>query len=455
MKIAFDKTALIAGIGLVPWTRLGPERWFTNYKIASLYGWDLQNLADVPEVLALSDYPGSLPHLKKFTSQHLIDTPEFQALLRNDLSGYRFLTYKPVQLPAALKSADITLVSMNRKLTATLENKVEFRKRFADLSLPIPAYTVYERAALRPDVATLKTLLNGNSSVILQDEALSGGRGTFVVATQKDLQHALESIEVLGGGKRVVVSKHIKPARERSIQGCATRYGVFIGPLQKQIIADPLLAHMAVPDGDRFCGAEISPDDPLSSLYPRIREYAERIGRRLLEVGYRGIFSVDYLIDESGDVYVLEVNPRLTGITPLLTALYREHQDIPFYLLHILETANMDYRIVDDSVSDIPPTGSLMVVHGHNSRTAAMIKAPHSGFYEGGRFLSQACRLDGSEHHLVQRYSPPGFPIKPGGRLFSVFSRQPILDDNDVLLPRAVKVVKYLQKNTNLEELAV
>src|SRR5256886_5243806 len=86
---------------------------------------------------------------------------------------------------------------------------------------------------------------------------------------------------------------------------------------------------------------EISPADPLQAVYPEIKQYALGIGQRLQELGYRGIFGLDCLVDPSGRVYVLEINPRLTGLTPLLTMLYRENQDIPFYLLHILELAGL------------------------------------------------------------------------------------------------------------------
>ena len=63
MHIRFDDDIKIAGIGLVPWTRLGPERWLKDYKIASLYGVDAALVPHLPGVLGSAGTdPLSLKH---------------------------------------------------------------------------------------------------------------------------------------------------------------------------------------------------------------------------------------------------------------------------------------------------------------------------------------------------------------------------------------------------------
>lgn len=455
MKIRFDNTALLAGIGLVPWTRLGPERWFKNYKIASLYGWDLQNVEGAPTVVSLAGNNDEMPHLPKLNSQRLLENAEFQQLIKTEFAGYDFLTYKPVVPPKEL--AGHKFLSVNGVLTSTLENKVEFRANFADLNIPFPAYRIVNRADLRADDATLQDLLAGRSRVILQDEMLSGGRGTFKVSDVSGLAYALDSIEALEGGQRIVVSDMVENARERSVQCVATQYGTFVGHLQKQIIANPLLANLDVHDGDRFCGGEISPNDPLRSLYPEIREHALAIGARLAKLGYRGIFSVDCLVDQNGKVFVLEVNPRLTGMTPLVTALYREGKDIPFYLLHMLEAAGIDYEITDETVAEMPPEGSLMVLHSQQNTTTQIAASPQSGLYNLAdlSFVGKQYRLPGGvdeKHLLVQQYTPPGFKIKPGGRLVTILTNSQVTDDNDRLLPEITQAVQHLLNQVTLKE---
>lgn len=457
MKIQFDSSARLAGIGLVPWTRLGPERWFTNYKIASLYGWDLQAVPGVPEVVALSNRVQRLPALQRLNTQNLIETTEFQQLIEDEFQGYSFLTYKPVKPPRSLMERGHRFLSMNQALTTTVENKVEFRRRFADLGLPFPAYKIAERATLRADQRTLDSLLEGRDRVIVQDEMLSGGRGTYAVKDVASLADALRNIEKLGGGKYVVVSDMIAEAQERSVQCVVTRYGTFVGHLQKQIIAHPLLANLAVRDGDRFCGGEISANDSLRHLQPKIRSYALEIGERLKELGYRGIFSVDCLVDADENLYVLEVNPRITGMTPLVTALYRDGKDIPFYLLHMLETADMEYEITDDYVDPQPPEGSLLIMHSHTNETVTIEDSPASGLYDvmTSTMLSKQFRLSGSGQPvqmLVQQYTPPGFKIKPGGRLMTLLLNSTATDEADHLLPEVDTAVQTLLRQVSLKE---
>src|SRR6266568_749902 len=458
MKVTFDKNIRIAGIGLVPWPRLGPERWLPQYKIASLYDWDLTRLPGAREVIASSSSAYGVPELDKQRSQDLIDSTQFQQLLTDKLPGYDFITYKPVIPPRRLLNAGFRFLSVNQALTQTLENKAAFRENFADLGLPFPAYKIMSRCDIMNGTVSLKDILSGREAVILQDESLDGGRGTFVVSDDKSLQYATESITRLGGEARVVISELIPNAFERSVQCCATRYGTFVGPLQKQIIGHPLLANLEAPDGDRFCGAEISRSDPLQSNYHEIEAYALKIGDRLCALGYRGIFSLDCLVDKAGKMYVLEINPRLTGITPLLTMLYREGHDIPFYLLHMLETAGLPYKITDDFVDPVQDEGSLLILHSPAKTWMDIADAPNSGTYDLNTlaFKEAAYQLDGNAAHLlVQRYTPPGFRLKPGGRLLSILTRSRALDDADRLRPDMGKAAETFLDQITLKEVAL
>jgi biotin carboxylase len=451
MKLTYDQNLKIAGIGLVPWSRLGPEKWFDNYKIASLYGWDVTG-ENVPEVHALHDIKPDV-QLDKLNTPHLLADKTFQEMLKANFDGYKLLTYKPVEPVEQLKSFQfLTTVKDNGGLEGRLENKALFRELMQGEGIPFPKYKTFNKQEIAAMDA--EQLLQGRDSVILQDEALSGGKGTFVVSDADTLRYALYSIERMGSGAHLVVSERIIGAHERSVQCCATRYGVFVGPLQKQIIADPLLANLRVADGDKFCGAEISSSDAFASAYPEIKQYAQTIGNKIQSMGYRGIFSVDCLIDGAGKIYVLEINPRITGITPLLTMLYREGQDIPFYLLHILELAGADYTIEDDYVDATFPEGSLMVLHSQSLEKTTIVKTPYSGFYNPitVQFEKTVGKFDvmhGQPQLLVQQYIPNVITVKPGGRMLTVFTNGRVLDDDDRLTTNAKRQIKQL--NSKIE----
>lgn len=455
MRVLFDKNLQVAGIGLVPWTRLGPERWLENYKIASLYNWDI-NVADVPgvpAVHALTDIDKGV-QLDKLNTQSMLNNGTFRSMLRDDFAGYSLLTYKPVAIPAELEAAGVKFLASSRELAKKLENKAYFRELFSPKGIPFPEYEIIDMANAEASDQFLTRVLKGEEDAILQDADLSGGKGTFVVNDLRSLEHTLTSIERLGASGRLVASKRISGARERTVQGVVTQYGVFIGPLQKQIIADPLLSNLSIPDGDKFCGAEISTDDPIGSVYEEIKSYAMTIGGELQTLGYKGIFGIDCLVDETNQVYVLEINPRITGVTPLLTALYRDG-DIPFYLLHILELAEAGYEIEDIDTTQAVREGSLLMLHSQSEATSTIVDSPHSGLYdENLNFIKSALRFDDTDKKqvLIQRYSPPVFKVKPGGRLLSVFINDTVMNESDQLKPEVKKLITNLLNMVKLEE---
>jgi hypothetical protein len=52
-------------------------------------------------------------------------------------------------------------------------------------------------------------------------------------------------------------------------------------------------------------------------------------------------------------------------------------------------------------------------------------------------------------HLLLQRYTPPSFKVKPGGRLATIFANVPVLDAADRLLPDIEQfIVKTLDRVT-------
>lgn len=456
MKVKFNKDIRVAGIGIVPWLRLGPERWIENYRIASLYGWDMGGIPGAPTVSALADQTEMLPDLEKLNTASLLQSPEFRTMLLSRFPGYSFMTYKPVDPPKELLDAGCTFLFTDQRLSRQLENKAAFRQLFHE-EIPFPAYDVIKRAAISATGESFRALMRGRDTVVVQDEQLSGGRGTYIVREPADLERALAAFEALDSGTHIVLSDYIADAHERSVQCVVTKYGVFVGPLQKQIVRHPLLANMAVREGDRFCGGELAVDDAYKGSYPVIRDYAERIGRRLQELGYRGIFGLDCLVDDSGDVFVLEVNPRITGMTPLLTMLYRGEQDIPFYLLHLLELAKVEYTLSDWHVDPNPPEGGLMILHSQKPGAVIIRETPRSGSYDvDGNFLAKQYRLEtqsADTRLLVQRYTPPNFKTKPGGRLISVFANKPVLDQADKLKPEITKAIASTYDRITLEEL--
>lgn len=441
MKVSYDHLIPLGGISVSPWARLGPHLWFDDYRIASYHGWDI-SLDGAPEVKSLMGYKPQA--LKRLNTQHLLNNPDFQQILKKDFSNRTLLTYKPTSIiiPPALLDAGIRF--LKPRAAKNYENKLLFRQRF-EKELPFPEFTI-----ITPEAEpSLQQLLNNKEAVVLQDEWLSGGKGTFIIRDNDDLEAALRTFRKTR--RHIIASRFIENARERSLQGCVTRFGTFIGPLQKQLVRREELANPL--NADKFCGAEISPDDTLYGVYDEMKRYCQIVGEELRNQGYRGIFGVDFLISPQGQVFVLEVNQRITGVTPLLSMLYRQEQDIPFYLLHILEQGNFDYTFAGTEVNTRPLAGSLLICHSLKTKTTKVERIAKSGHYDpkNWEYKSQGFWPEqDSDEILLQRQISPGTEVKAGAKLVTAFIPSGVLNRQDNFTDTATEIIENVYKEVRL-----
>ncbi len=69
----------------------------------------------------------------------------------------------------------------------------------------------------------------------------------------------------------------------------------------------------------KWCGGTFSADLQ-QELYPALCSMIEPAGKHLHQRGYFGVVGIDILRNKSGEQFLVDVNPRLTGITPFLMA---------------------------------------------------------------------------------------------------------------------------------------
>ena len=76
----------------------------------------------------------------------------------------------------------------------------------------------------------------------------------------------------------------------------------------------------------------------------------QKLGDRLAGEGYRGFVEIDYLADvDTGELYLGEINPRISGVTSMTNVTAGAYADVPLFLFHLLEFLDVDYEIdVDD-----------------------------------------------------------------------------------------------------------
>lgn len=448
MKITFDSTIKLAGIGMSPWTRLGLEQWFPRYKIIALDACDAGNLANVPPILELNNV-----NIAKQNTQHLVRTDAFKNVAIQQLPGYSFLTYNPV----TIDDPDLRhrFIMQEKRFAMTYENKAWLRETFGD-QLPFASHQIVDLEYVRKTSNAYKELASNGVPFVLQHEQLSGGKGTFIIKTDSDLTAALASLPAMG---KLVISSYVDGAVERSIQCVMTRHGLIRGPLQKQIVRHPALCNLGKENVNAFCGAEVGTITTSPDIEQKIAACLKEIELTMRRDGYKGIFGIDFLI-RGNELYVLEINARLTGVTPLLTALYQPDRDIPFVLLHALELSGAKYSIDYPVAPQQCTAGSLMILQSHEREIVRLDRTVDSGVYRLHSGTLQLVRKDArfaasdpSDVFIVQQYVPPQTVVKPGSRVAAVLSRRAVTDANDQLTSESLAVITALYNHISFAAL--
>jgi hypothetical protein len=107
------------------------------------------------------------------------------------------------------------------------------------------------------------------------------------------------------------------------------------------------------PSRGGWCGNEMYPE----VLTPENRSAAtalvRRLGDRLSREGYRGFFEVDVLVDtDTGDVYLGELNPRISGASSMTNVTAGAYADVPLFLFHLLEYMDVDFDLDVDEINE-------------------------------------------------------------------------------------------------------
>ncbi len=176
------------------------------------------------------------------------------------------------------------------------------------------------------------------SDLVVQTPFGDSGHTTFFIANEDDwAKYELEIIEE----DEVKVMKRIKP-RGAAVEACVTRHGTIVAPIMTELVGFPELT----PYEGGWCGNEVFAD----AFTPEIRKAAVEMtfamGERLREEGYKGYFELDFLVDEnSGELYLGEMNPRVTGASSITNHTLFALSDAPLFMFHLLEYMDVDYEL--------------------------------------------------------------------------------------------------------------
>jgi len=173
-------------------------------------------------------------------------------------------------------------------------------------------------------------------NLVVQTPYGDSGRTTFFIRGKEDWDKNADKMK----GEQLKVMKYVNHL-PGTVEAVATRLGTLVGPVQTDITGFKELT----PYKGGWCGNDASSAILPARVRNKVRAMVKALGDRLYQEGYRGCFCTDYLLDtDTGDVYLGELNPRISGASPLTHLTTSKYGGAPLAMFHLLEFMDVDYR---------------------------------------------------------------------------------------------------------------
>ncbi len=221
--------------------------------------------------------------------------------------GWGFASEDP-RFPKRCAEAGILYIGSTAEAMNLLGNKVQVRKLATRLDIPIVPGS--EGAV---DIPTGRKIAQEiGFPVMLKAEGGGGGRGIFLVHSAEELEDAFSKASTMAqasfGNPRLYVEKYLPSVRHIEIQVLADMHGNVFAFDERDCTVQR--NHQKL--------IEITPS-PWPGITPELRERLKTYARQLVrEVGYYSLCTVEFLVTDQGEPYLIEVNTRLQvehGIT--------------------------------------------------------------------------------------------------------------------------------------------
>jgi biotin carboxylase len=336
-------------------------------------------------------------------------------------------------------------------LRTRLDSKIETTRIANEAGVPsVP--NVLGRARTYAELTALADGAGLGRDLVVQTPYGDSGQTTFFVRSEADWHEHADAL----AAEELKVMKRINP-REAAIEGVITRHGTLVGPLMTELAGFPELT----PYGGGWCGNDVF-STVLSEAHRRqARAHARAMGERLREEGYRGYFELDFLADaDSGELYLGELNPRVTGASSMTNVTAVAYGDMPLFLFHLLEFMDVDYEIDVEELNaswaqpHAVDAWSQFILKQTDETVELLSRAPTSGVWRMGdsaeiRFV----RRDTDWHTVADegeafylRIASAGHYRYPGADLGILVTRGQLMDDEHELTERARAWIRALRQ---------
>ena len=277
------------------------------------------------------------------------------------------------------------------------------------------------------------------------------GRTTFFLRTAADF--AKDRADLVS--QELKVMRRLRHPFEVCVEGVITRHGTVVGPYVGSTVGHPELT----PYKGGWCGNDLFPDVLDERQQTEASGMVRRLGDRLAKEGYRGFFEVDFLVDrDTGGIYLGELNPRVSGLSPITNVTLGAYSDAPLFLFHLLEFLDVEYEIDIDEINarwarlGADDVWSQLIVKEIAEGVQLLTATPETGIYrlDGERMVRVRPANDwhnllGEDEVSYLRVPAPGDYRYKGADLGVIVARGRMQGDDLELTPRCLRWVNALR----------
>ena len=369
-------------IGPTAFNLLGIDRWVRNFGYIVYYdSWDSGH----PRVFTPANKPYVEFESSEEINKYLLRDREVQELMESRApSGLRpmvAMVFFNEETEEICRELDYNLILPSDELRRRLDSKIVTTQLGEEAGAPsVP--NVLGRADSYQKLDELASAAGLGSDLVVQTPYGDSGKTTFFITSEVEWDRDSENII----GEELKIMKRINN-HEAAVEAVNTKHGTVVGPFMTDLTGYPELT----PYRGGWCGNDLFPE-ALSEVHRATAiSHVRRLGDRLRQEGYKGFFEVDVLIDlDSDEVYLGELNPRISGASSMTNVTAGAYADIPLFLFHLLEFMDVDYTVDVDEINErwrelaAVDVWAQLIMKEPNDSVERILTAPRTGTYRLG-----------------------------------------------------------------------
>lgn len=336
-----NNTVPLYFISPTPFNLLGIYRWIRNFFYLTYYDSfeGEHSRVFVPRRRDRRDFDGMGD-----VCNHLLRDPETLEFIKNrGPGGKACFVMLDEETQALARQAGLEVMHPPAELRHRLESKIVMTRLADEAGVPSVPHVI-GRVSSYDELSALAHGAGLGDDLVVEAAYGNAGSATFFVRGLRDWDQCAGGIV---GQPEIKVMKRIRNV-EVCIEATVTRHGTVIGPAMTSLVGYPELT----PYRGAWCGNDVWRGALPPAQTRAAREMVAKLGDVLSREGYRGYFEVDLLHDlDADELYLGEVNPRLSGASPMTNLTTEAYADMPLFLFHLLEYMDVDYELDIEAIN--------------------------------------------------------------------------------------------------------